>query len=50
MNDIHLIIRVLEDDIEDLATWSAYNDDKYLEAVEILRKTIELIKEKENMI
>lgn len=50
MNDIALILQVLENDIEDLAEWSVYNGDKYIEAVEILRKTLELLKKEEGLI
>ena len=35
----------LEDNVKDLELWSAYNDDKSIDLINILKKVIKLIKE-----
>ena len=39
-------IYLLNPEIEDLETWSAYNDDKYNEEIADIRKAFEKLKEK----
>jgi hypothetical protein len=39
-DELSQIIAVLEDNVEDLGTWSVYNDDKYWAEIDRIRQAI----------
>lgn len=42
---LEITLRVLETDLDDLESWSVYNEDQYNEKIYEIRKAIEDIKE-----
>jgi hypothetical protein len=39
-------VSILESEINDLSSWSVYNDDKYIEEIEILKDQLAKLEEK----
>jgi hypothetical protein len=42
---LEITLRVLESDLDDLESWSVYNEDQYNEEIYKIRKALEEIKE-----